>query len=106
MKNHKYFICRILYRTAAALLTICAALGWWGAIYPRFTLLQDTYEIVYEDDSVQCNENVVESELDSSELYWKILSSDTEHIRFRSRLFKDWNTLLEQRRGIHESGNQ
>jgi hypothetical protein len=106
MKNHKNFVCRLPQGMFTAALAVCAVLGWWGALYPQFTLMQSTYEIVREDDAVQSGENVVESELDSSELYWKILDADCSHIRFRSRLLKDLNALQEQRREMHESGKQ
>ena len=33
----------------SVLLTCCAVFGWWGALYPEFTLLTGTYEVVYEE---------------------------------------------------------
>ena len=96
----------------SAALAVCAALGWWGAIYPQFTLLRGTYEIVCEeegqrgDEAVQSGESVIESEPDGAELYWEILEADCSRIRFKSRLFKEWNALQEQRREVHESGSQ
>lgn len=88
----------------SAVLTICAALGWWGALYPEFTLLAGTYEIVYEEDEARDEENASES--DGGALYWDILNADSRHIRFKSRVLTDWKTLQEQRREVHESGEQ
>lgn len=96
MKNSKKII--------SGILSICAVLGWWGAIYPQFTLLESTYEIVYEDE--ETDGNAVESEIDSNTLYWRILDADCDQIRFRSRLLKELNALQEKRREIHESGSQ
>ncbi len=77
-------------------LAICAAMGWWGVLYPQFTLMEGTYEIVQETPE---GTRETESELDSSELYWSILDADCGRIRFKSRLLTDW-------REFHESGNQ
>lgn len=81
-------------------LAVCAALGWWGAIYPQFTLLRGTYEIVCEEGETRENGEA------SAKLYWDILEADSSHIRFKSRLFQEWNALQEQRREVHESGSQ
>lgn len=42
-------------KTLSMLLTICAAIGWWGALYPQFTLTRDTCRVVtcQEDDGAQ-----------------------------------------------------
>lgn len=68
-----------------------ACYGWWGVIYPELTMLPSTYEIVYdeqeteESDTVQTGPEVVEWNSDS-QIYWKILETDPEKIRFKSRL--------------------
>ncbi len=95
----------IIKNIIPALLAGCAALGWWGAIYPQFTLLRGTYEIVCEEDE-QCGESMMESELDGAQLYWDILEADCSRIRFKSRLFTEWDALQQQRREVHESGSQ
>ncbi len=87
-------------------LAVCAALGWWGAIYPQFTLLDSTYDIVYEEEPAQTEEGMAGAVPDSGELYWEILDADCSRIRFKSRLLTEWNALLELRRGVHESGGQ
>ncbi|MCM1102453.1 MAG: hypothetical protein NC079_11905 [Clostridium sp.] len=89
----------------SAVLAICAALGWWGALYPEFTLLEGTYGIVYEEDATSGDETS-ESATDAAALYWNILNADSSRIRFKSRLFTVGKTLQEQRREIHESGDQ
>lgn len=68
-----------------------ACYGWWGVIYPELTMLPSTYEIVYDEqetaetDTVQTSREVVEWNSDS-QIYWKILETDPEQIRFKSRL--------------------
>lgn len=82
----------------SAVLTFCAVLGWWGAIYPQFTLLQGTYRIVYEDTFMEestAEPDTKESEIDRRELYWEILNADSSHIRLKSRLLTDWKALQE-----------
>ena len=88
---------------AALLLSVCAALGWWGALYPQFTLLKGTYEIVYDEE--ECPDGG--QEIDAGELYWQILDADSSRIRFKSRLLTNWYALHEHRgEDIHESENQ
>lgn len=86
-------------KTMSGILALCAAIGWWGALYPEFTLVEGTYRIVCEDEVAKAEENMIESELDSSRLYWSILDADCSQIRLRSKLLTDW-------REFHESGNQ
>lgn len=86
-------------KAMTTVLAICAAIGWWGALYPQFTLLDDTYRIVSEEEVANTDTDVLESELDKSRLYWSILDADCDRIRFKSRLFADW-------RELHESGDQ
>lgn len=89
----------IIKKTISLVLMLCAVLGWWGALYPQFTLLRGTYNVVYEDISVPDGTEETESkelkelEIDSRELYWEILDADRSRIRFKSRLLTDWNAL-------------
>lgn len=68
-------------------LGICAALGWWGLIYPELAMTPDTYRVVSEVGSVQQGEDVVEWDFDSN-IYKKVLSADKDQIRFRSKLLQ------------------
>ncbi|MCM1113687.1 MAG: hypothetical protein NC399_10595 [Muribaculum sp.] len=94
------------WRMMQAALTLCAAFGWWGALYPQFTLLKGTYEIVCEEESGMSGGDRAE-EPDGGGLYWDILNADSSRIRFKSRLLTDWNAFKEHRREeIHESEDQ
>lgn len=84
-------------KTISGIVVLCAALGWWGALYPQFTLVEGTYRIVQED--TVSGEDMAESELEGSRLYWSIMDADHSQIRFKSRLLTEW-------RELHESGNQ
>lgn len=87
--------------------TACAALGWWGVLYPELTMTPDTYKIVYEDEVsqeyyVQEQGEVVEWDLDSN-IYETVLGADRSMLRFRSRLLMNMTALYEQERGINET---
>ncbi len=84
------------------ILSVCAAFGWWGLLYPELTMTPSTYKVVYEDQSIQA-EDKVEWDFDD-DIYWKILGSDRGRIRFKSRLFTNISVLQGQGRDIHESG--
>ena len=75
------------------LCTLCAAWGWWGAVYPQFTLLDGTYNVVWEKP-----EEVPGVWRESGDLYWQILSADSSRIRLKSRLWENWNVLKEGRK--------
>lgn len=85
---------------------ICAALGWWGALYPQFTLVDGTYRFAQEqeDSSVQTERNVVESKPVGNELCLRIMLAKPEQIRLKSRLLTDLKELQSQRREVDESG--
>lgn len=85
------------------LLSVCAVFGWWGLLYPELTMTPSTYRIVYEDATVQEQDNMVEWDFDDT-IYWDVLKADRNQIRFRSRLVSNVSALQEQGRGIHESG--
>lgn len=87
------------------LITLCAAYGWWGVLYPEFTMTPDTYRVVYETDTVQEGEEVLEYNLDD-DIYKTILKSDRSRIRFRSKLLVNLTALKEQERDIHDSGKE
>lgn len=74
---------------------VCAALGWWGVLYPELTMTPDTYRVVSEEGAVQPDENMVEWDFDN-DIYHEILNADRSRIRFRSKLFQTAAQYLEQ----------
>lgn len=83
--------------------SLCAALGWWGLIYPELTLTPETVKVSVETEDGQLQELPGEWDFDSS-LYQEILDADRSKITFRSRLLKDLGLFLE---AIHDrSGNK
>ncbi len=72
-----------------AVACVCAALGWWGVLYPELTLTPDTYAIVGEEkaggEAVQKAEEVVKWDF-SSDIYKKLLEAEAGQIQFKSRL--------------------
>lgn len=79
--------------------TICAALGWWGMLYPELTMTPDTYEIIWEEDmadiAAQTEDNLPEWDFDS-DIYRMILEADGSRIRFRSRLLTKADEFWER----------
>lgn len=73
---------------------VCAALGWWGLLYPGLTLTPDTVRVVCEDE----NDEEIPPErrwsLDDG-LYLELLGTDRDNIRFRSRLLTELNAFWE-----------
>ncbi|MCI9143019.1 MAG: hypothetical protein HFH87_10410 [Lachnospiraceae bacterium] len=83
--------------------SLCAALGWWGLIYPELTLTPETVKVSMETEDGRLQELPGEWDFDSS-LYQEILDADRSKITFRSRLLKDLGLFLE---AIHDrSGNK
>lgn len=72
---------------------VCAAFGWWGALYPELTLTPDTFKVYGEVPT--------QEQLTGAELYRALLEADTGEIHFRSRLLSEWNSFME---AINDSG--
>lgn len=79
------------------ILCTCAVLGWWGVLYPELILTADTYRIC-DDSGQETSDSGNFSE--NQDVYWDILKTDRSEIRFRSRLFMEWNKVME---ALHES---
>jgi len=77
-----------------AAMTICAAFGWWGLLYPEFVLTPETVQ-VYEKGSELLPTATEHSRFNCRELYGKLLSADREDITFRSKLWEDFNLFWE-----------
>lgn len=72
----------------------CAALGWWGLLYPELTLTPDTVRIICESEDGSETLSDREWELTDS-LYLELLGAERTSIRFRSRLLTELNALWE-----------
>lgn len=75
-------------------LGICAAIGWWGLLYPELALTPGTVNVVCEDPQAESNTQSQSWSFDSS-LYRDILNAAPGKITFRSRLLTDFNAILE-----------
>ena len=75
-------------------LGICAALGWWGLLYPELTLTPDTVKVVCEDSQTNTPARLQDWSFDNS-LYWDIVNAPSDKVIFRSRLLTDLNAILE-----------
>lgn len=73
--------------------TLCVALGWWGMLYPDFTMTADTYQVVWED-AAQQEESMPEWESEE-EIYDLVWKADSGQIRFKSRLWEKIDAILK-----------
>ena len=78
------------------IVSMCAALGWWGLLYPELALTPDTVKITVEND--ESNLDALPLEWDyPSKLYLNLLDADEGQIIFRSKLLTNlsifWETL-------------
>lgn len=73
---------------------MCAALGWWGLLYPELTLTPETVRIVMEDASGEEISLDRNKSLDDS-FYLELLEADSGSIRFRSRFLTELNAFWE-----------
>ncbi len=76
------------------ILGVCAALGWWGFIYPELSLTPDTYCVLREDSTVQPTADMVEWEFDN-DIYLKLLEAKPGQIRIKSKLFQSASDYLD-----------
>ena len=73
---------------------ICAALGWWGLLYPQLALTPDTVAVRQMTESGVLQEQPMEWDFDS-ELYLELLNAGPDNIIFRSKFLLDLSSLLE-----------
>lgn len=77
-----------------AVITMCAALGWWGLLYPELTLTPDTV-IVYQVDCDGRRIALSESPFSGRDLYLELLFAKRENITYRSKFLEDLSLLWE-----------
>lgn len=83
---------------------LCAALGWWGLLYPEFTLTPDTVRVVCETED-GAEETATFDQSFGNSLYLELLGADRGSIRLRSRLFAELNALWEAFSWDRSTGN-
>ena len=70
--------------------------GFWSFLYPEYTLLPETYRIVYTDGETE-EESGEESEEETEEdIYLLLQKASPKPIRFRSKL---WEFLCSLKKG-------
>ncbi len=76
------------------IVTMCAAFGWWGLLYPELTLTPDTVKIYAEDGQEDLCCQSQEWSFDSG-LYLELLAAGPDKITFRSKLLENIRLFLE-----------
>lgn len=82
------------WKNFRAVLTICAAFGWWGLLYPELTLTPETV-IVCEIDSDNRQHILTEHTKQGRNLYRELLCAERGSITFRSKLLEDLSLFWE-----------
>lgn len=93
---------RLGLRITAAL---CAALGWWGLLYPELTLTPDTVKISAEQENEEIDSQPLKWSFDSS-LLLDLLNADPDQISFRSRLLTDISSFWEALHDRNKNGTE
>ncbi len=76
------------------LFSLCAAIGWWGLLYPELTLTPDTVAVHTEDCETLSSAAPPELPQGSS-LYLELLGAGRDKITFRSKLLTDLSNFWE-----------
>lgn len=82
------------------LIVLCAAFGWWGFLYPEYSITSDMVRLVSTEDGTENTlqgDDVADGQsFESAEnLYRQLLKAGRNNIRFRSKLLTDWNAFWE-----------
>ena len=78
-----------------AVLILCAALGWWGTLYPELTLNSETCVVTEADGTVWDAERM---QALGKDLYQMLCKADAERICYKSKLAevrKKWIKKLQ-----------
>lgn len=73
---------------------LCAALGWWGFLYPELVLTPDTVTVNIEDEEGNLRP-LSEDLAEDGSLYFDLLHAGGDKITFRSRLLINLNKFWE-----------
>ncbi len=72
----------------------CAAIAWWGLLYPELTVLPDTYRVVCEGDEPEEAQQDRSIQWDlTGNAYWKLVEAGSDKICLKSRfaeVLSDW----------------
>lgn len=74
---------------------VCATIGWWGLLYPELTMTPDTYEVVWEDETVQPEDDMIEWDSEG-DIYRAILEADESQIRYKSRFLMQLEAMFKK----------
>lgn len=64
------------------------AFGWWGVLYPEFTLTEDTFRVVW----VNGEKREEWDEKSATEIYCELLQAEPKQIKIKSKL---WEILMD-----------
>ena len=84
---------------------MCAALGWWGLLYPELALTPDTVKVSVEQENGDNCPQPLKWSFDSS-LFLDLLNADPDQISFRSKLFTDISSLWEAFHDRNKNGTE
>lgn len=76
-----------------AVLLLCAALGWWGYLYPELAFNRETVKILTLNESGE--EILLEDEEACLVYYRRLLQNDNAKVRVRFKFLEEINSLLE-----------
>ena len=82
------------YQGIRIIIGMCAALGWWGLLYPELTLTPDTVRVISEGMAGERLDVTGDWKFDST-LFEELLTAGEGEIRFRSRLLTELSALVE-----------
>lgn len=77
------------------LMVMCAALGWWGFLYPELVLTPETVSISRENEDGTLSPLSDQWTAEGGLLYLDLLGAGKDKITFRSRLLTNLNIFLE-----------
>ena len=72
---------------------ILLAIGWWDFWYPELTKAAGVYDVVYEENTVQLSEEMIECEF-NEDTFQSWIKTNGEKIHFRFRI---WEWIEEYR---------
>lgn len=76
-----------------AVLLLCAALGWWGYLYPDLAFNRETVKILTLNEAGE--EVLLEDEEACLIYYRRLMQADNAHVRVRFKFLEEINSLLE-----------
>ena len=87
-----------IYISQLAILSVLSA-GWWGMLYPEFSLSEDTFSVALEQkktEKTSDSKDMFAEKMSGSEAFWALLEAKPDEIKIKSKFLDDVFDMMDR----------